>query len=154
MALPDDPTQPKIASVDIDGQRYDVHVRISYDGVEYIGRLWFDSNDSMALALPDRGFIPGRSRDEVLEYAQRLAEGELVARFRRAQANKRRYVAFRNVTDEVLRKVRYLNQVAITMRAGLIDLDGAAQEIDLTEHQLHDLIRRLRAVAGEEEPGA
>ena len=37
------------------------------------------------------------------------------------------------------------------MRAGLIDLDGAAQEIDVTEHQLHELIRRLREVAGLED---
>ena len=36
------------------------------------------------------------------------------------------------------------------MRAGLLDADGAAQEIDLTERQLHDLVQRLRYSAGVE----
>jgi hypothetical protein len=40
------------------------------------------------------------------------------------------------------------------MRAGLIDLEGAAQEIDYTEQQLHQLVRRLRAAAGVETPQA
>jgi hypothetical protein len=54
------------------------------------------------------------------------------------------------VTEEVLAKIRYLNQVALSMRAGLLDMEGAAQEIDLTEKQLHDLIGKLREVAGVE----
>jgi hypothetical protein len=87
----------------------------------------------------------------VIAQARRLTGDELVARYKRAAANKRRFLALRSVTDEFLRKVRYLNQVAISMRAGLIDLDGAAQEIDVTEHQLHELIRRLREVAGVED---
>ncbi|MBK5189008.1 MAG: hypothetical protein JJD97_12255 [Gemmatimonadaceae bacterium] len=65
--------------------------------------------------------------------------------------NKRRYLSLRAVTDDILRKVRYLNQVAVSMRAGLIGLDGAAQEIDFTEHQLHELVARLRDAAGVEE---
>jgi hypothetical protein len=56
----------------------------------------------------------------------------------------------RKVTEEILSKIRYLNQVAISMRAGLLDMDGAAQEIDLTEKQLHELIDRLRSYAGVE----
>ena len=36
------------------------------------------------------------------------------------------------------------------MRAGLLDMDGAAQEIDLTEKQLHELIDRLKSYAGVE----
>jgi hypothetical protein len=34
------------------------------------------------------------------------------------------------------------------MRAGMLDLEGAAQEIDLTERQLHELVRRMRDAAG------
>ena len=37
------------------------------------------------------------------------------------------------------------------MRAGLLDADGAAQEIDLTEKQLHGLIDRLSEFAGVED---
>ena len=55
------------------------------------------------------------------------------------------------MTDEVLVKIRYLNQVAISMRAGLLDVEGAAGEIDLTEKQLHELIDRLAAYAGIED---
>jgi hypothetical protein len=33
----------------------------------------------------------------------------------------------------------------------LLDADGAAQEIELTERQLHDLVEALREVAGIEE---
>ena len=38
--------------------------------------------------------------------------------------------------------------VAISMRAGLLDSEGAAAEIDLTERQLHEIIEKLRAFAG------
>ena len=57
----------------------------------------------------------------------------------------------RATTGELLRNVRYLNQVAVSMRAGLIDMEGAAQEIDFTEHELHEIITRLRDVAGVED---
>lgn len=143
--------QPHIATVNVGGQRFGVSVLISYDGIEYVGRLWYAEEDWEDAGIPDRGVLPGRSRDEVIAQARRLTGDELVARYKRAAANKRRFLALRSVTDEFLRKVRYLNQVAISMRAGLIDLDGAAQEIDVTEHQLHELIRRLREVAGVED---
>jgi hypothetical protein len=143
--------QPHIATVNVGGQRFGVSVLISYDGIEYVGRLWYAEEDWEDAGIPDRGVLPGRSRDEVIAQARRLTGDVLVARYKRAAANKRRFLALRSVTDEFLRKVRYLNQVAISMRAGLIDLDGAAQEIDVTEHQLHELIRRLREVAGVED---
>jgi hypothetical protein len=34
------------------------------------------------------------------------------------------------------------------VRNGLLDEEGANQEIDLTEHQLHECIQRLRDDAG------
>ena len=36
------------------------------------------------------------------------------------------------------------------MRAGLLDKDGAAQELELTEKQLYELIERLKTSAGVE----
>lgn len=151
MRTSEESVQPHIATVNVGGQRFAVSVLISYDGIEYVGRLWFAEEDWEDAGIPDRGVLPGRSRDEVVAQARRLNGDELVARYKRAAANKRRFLALRTVTDEFLRKVRYLNQVAISMRAGLIDLDGAAQEIDVTEHQLHELIRRLKDVAGVED---
>lgn len=148
-----DPQQTHIASIDHDGRRYNVSVRTHFDGVEYVGRLFFADEEWDDAALPDRGPLPGRTRDEVLALARRLTPQDLVLRYRRAVSEKRRYTGLRRVTDDILSKIRYLNQVAISMRAGLLDVDGAAQEIALTERQLHELVDRLRAYAGVEEDG-
>jgi phosphoribosylformylglycinamidine (FGAM) synthase PurS component len=40
--------------------------------------------------------------------------------------------------------------VAISMRAGLLDAEGAAAEIDLTERQLHEVVEKLKQYAGVE----
>jgi hypothetical protein len=34
------------------------------------------------------------------------------------------------------------------MRAGLLDSDGAASEIELTERQLHEIVEKLKVFAG------
>lgn len=144
-------TQPHIATIESDGRRYNVSLRVVFDGVEYVGRLWFSDESWDDLGLPDRGAFPGRTKEESVALAQRLTKDEMVRRHRRAVAEKRRFHGLRRATDEVLAKIRYLNQVAISMRAGLLDVDGAAQEIDLTEKQLHALIDRLAAHAGVED---
>jgi hypothetical protein len=86
----------------------------------------------------------------VLEQARRLTAQELGLRHRRALAEKRRFLKLRRTTDDILTKIRYLNQIAVSVREGWIDEDGATQEIELTERQLHDLIDRLRELAGVE----
>lgn len=146
-----DPQQTFIMAIDHDGRRYNVSVRTHFDGVEYVGRLYFADDAWDDAGLPDRGPLPGRTRDEVLALARRLTPQDLALRYRRAVAEKRRYVGLRRATDDILSKIRYLNQVAISMRAGLLDVDGAAQEIALTERQLHELVDRLRTYAGVEE---
>jgi hypothetical protein len=150
MPLHDDTIQPHVTTIDYQGRRYSVSCRIAFDGIEYVGRLWFADDAWDDTGIPDRGALPGRDRDEVMALAKRLSTAELVLRYRRALAEKRRFVGLRKVTEEVLSKIRYLNQVAISMRAGLLDMDGAAQEIDLTEKQLHELIDRLKSYAGVE----
>ena len=145
-----DVIQPHITTIDYDGRKLDVSCRIAFDGVEYVGRLWFADQESGDTGLPDRGALPGRSRDEVVALAERLSPSELVLRYRRAIAERRRFHELRHATEDILSKIRYLNQVSISMRAGLLDADGAAQEIDLTERQLHDLVQRLRYSAGVE----
>ena len=144
-------TQPHISTIEHDGRRYNVSLRVVFDGVEFVGRLWFADESWDDLGLPDRGAFPGRTKEEAVALARRLTPDELVRRHRRAVAEKRRFHGLRRATDEVLAKIRYLNQVAISMRAGLLDVDGAAQEIDLTEKQLHALIDRLAAHAGVED---
>jgi hypothetical protein len=151
MSTYDEITQPHIATMETDGRRYNVSCRVGFDGVEYVGRLWFADESWDDLGLPDRGALPGRTKDEVLILARRLTSDELVKRHRRALSEKRRFHGLRKATDEILAKIRYLNQVAISMRAGLLDVEGAAQEIDLTEKQLHALIDRLSSFAGVED---
>lgn len=143
-----DPTPPPIATIDHQGRRVNVTCRIGFDGVEYIGRLWFGPEDGTEPALPDRAALPGRTRDEVLAFAQRLTAHELNVRHRRALAEKRRYLSLRRATDEIIAKIRYMNQLAISMNAGVIDPDGAAQEIELTEQQIIEVVLRLKAYAG------
>lgn len=150
MSYPDSAHQ-YLASIDHQGRRYTVTCRIAYDGIEHVGRLWFAEEGYEESGLPDRGAIPGRSREEVLELARRLTPIELDLRHRRALAEKRRYLRLRRVTDDILTKIRYMNQIAISMRDGILDEEGAQQEIDLTEKQLHDCIDRLRRSAGVED---
>jgi hypothetical protein len=151
MATHDEIIQPYVATIETEGRRYNVSVRITYDGIEYVGRLWFADEAWDDLGIPDRGALPGRTRDEVLTFAKRLTPAEMGKRHKRALAEKRRFLGLRKHTEEILSKIRYLNQVAVSMRAGLLDVDGAAQEIDLTEKQLHALIDRLSEHAGKEE---
>lgn len=143
--------QPHIATIEHDGRRLEVSCRVAFDGIEYVGRLWFSEAGVSDSGIPDRGALPGRSRDEVTALAKRLTPPELVLRYRRAVAERRRFHELRRSTEEVLSKIRYLNQVSITMRAGLLDEEGAAQEIEITEQQLHDLVERLRFAAGIED---
>ena len=145
-----DVIQPHIATIEHDGRRLDVSCRVAFDGVEYVGRLWFADENLADSGLPDRGALPGRSRDEVVALAKRLTAPELALRYRRAISERRRYHELRHATEEILSKIRYLNQVSISMRAGLLDQEGAAQEIELTEKQLHELVERLRYSAGVE----
>jgi hypothetical protein len=151
MTTHDEIIQPYVATIETEGRRYNVSVRITYDGIEYVGRLWFSDEAWDDLGIPDRGALPGRTRDEVLAFAKQLTSAEMGKRHKRALAEKRRFLGLRKHTEEMLAKIRYLNQVAVSMRAGLLDSDGAAQEIDLTEKQLHALIDRLSEHAGKED---
>ena len=145
-----DVIQPQIATVEHDGRKLIVTCRIAFDGIEYVGRLWFAEEEAPDAGMPDRGALPGRNRDEVVALASRLTPPELALRYRRALAERRRFHELRRATDDVLQKIRYLNQLAISMRAGLLDQDGAAKEVDMTERQLHDLIEKLSVAAGVE----
>jgi hypothetical protein len=148
--MSDSSAQPYISTLEHLGKRYTVTCRVAFDGVEYVGRLWFVEEQFDDIGLPDRAAIPGRSREAVLEQARRLTPQELGVRHRRALAERRRFLKLRRLTDEILTKIRYLNQISVSMREGWIDEDGANQEIELTEQQLHDLVNRLRDHAGVE----
>ncbi|MCE2941942.1 MAG: hypothetical protein ACK6DK_05100 [Gemmatimonadota bacterium] len=147
----DEILQPYIATIEADNRRFVVTCRTTFDGIEYVGRLWFADESWDDIGIPDRGGLPGRTKDDVVALAKRLTHEELAMRYQRALAEKRRYRSLRRTTDEILAKIRYLNQVAISMRAGLLDIEGAAGELDLTERQLHEIVDQLRDVAGQEQ---
>jgi hypothetical protein len=144
----DDSVQPHIATLEYDGRRFNVTCKVVFDGIEYVGHLWFADEAWDDSGVPDRGSLPGRTREEALTLARRLTPQELMLRYRRALAEKRRFTGLRKATEDILEKIRYLNQVAISMRAGLLDSEGAAAEIELTERQLHELVEKLKMFAG------
>jgi len=113
-----------IGTVDLDGRRFTVSLHTAFDGVEYVGRLWFtdESFDDdpgsrprcAGWALDRRGarggdaLTPGGLRPPL------SSGGRREAALPSAAAGDGGYPG----------KVRYMNQVAISMRAGLLDADG------------------------------
>lgn len=144
-------TQASVGTIEVEGQRVRASVHVSHDGIEYVGRLWFAAVEGEnPESIPDRGVIPGRTEADVISTTRRLRPDELQQRYRRANAERRRYHGLRQLTGEVLDKIRYLNQVGVSMRSGLLDGEAAAQELDLTEGQLVELIRQAKRLAGVE----
>lgn len=143
--------QQHLTTIGVDGKSYNVSVRIAFDGIEHIGRLWFAEALTGEYGIPDHGAIPGRTVDEAVALAKRLTTDDLVRRYHRARADKRRYMSLRRAVDEILTKVKYMNRVAVTMRTGMIDKDGASQEMELIQQQLHEVVDRLKGAAGVED---
>ena len=139
-----------IASLEVDGKTFNVSLKTAYDGIEHIGRLWFADASTGEMGIPDHGAIPGRTVDEAISLAQRLTNDDLMRRFHRAHAEKRRYIKLRRNVDEILAKVKYMNRVAVSMRGGMLDNEGAGQELDLITKQLQEIVTRLKDVAGVE----
>jgi hypothetical protein len=141
-----------LATLDVDGALCDVFVRFAYDGLEHVGRLWF-SGPAVGgeKAIPDHGGIPGRTVEEATQFAERFSSDDLLRRFYRARAEKRKYIQLRQATSIFLDKIKYMNRVALSMRGGMLDPEGARQELDLVVKQLHDLVDTLPLVAGVEE---
>ena len=143
-------THTVLSTLEIDERQVRVSLHTTHDGIEFVGRLWFAESIWKNSGIPDRGVFPGRTESEVLALAERLRPDELVQRYRRANAEKRRYHGLRRLTMELLSKIRYLNQVALSMRSGLLDQDAATHEMQLTEQQLIELVKQARVMAGVE----
>jgi hypothetical protein len=140
-----------VATLTVEERRYRVTLYVSHDGIEFVGRLWFfDADGEESEGIPDRGVLPGRTEGDVIALARHLRPDELRQRFRRAQAEKRRYHGLRQLTGELLDKIRYLNQVGVSMRSGLLDGEAAEQELELTEQQLIELVKQAKRLAGVE----
>lgn len=137
-----------ISALDFDGRSYNVTVGIENDGIEFVGHIWFTDEAWEDEGIRDHGAIPGKSAEQVLQHARALSDHDLTLRFRRAQVDQRRFHGLRKLTEQVLDRIRHLNKVSTSMRAGLLEVDEAASEIDATERQLHEMIDQLRHFAG------
>jgi hypothetical protein len=126
-------------------------LRIVFDGVEYVGRLWFADESWEDRELPDRGPFSGRSPEEVLAAAKRLTNEELRKRYSRAIAEKRRFLGLRRVTEQMLARIRYLNTLSLSIRGGKVEESDGQKEIDAVVAQLHEMVDSLSKVAGMEE---
>jgi hypothetical protein len=139
-----------IGQVEVDGKRFAVSLRTAYDGVEHVGKLWFTDLEGATRAIPDHGAVSGPTAKDAVEAALRLSADDLARRCRRAHADKRRYLKLRSATDSIIEQIKYMNRVAVSMRTGVIDMEGANQEIELAERQIQELVTQLRSLAGVE----
>ena len=80
--MADDPSFPHIATLEEDGRLFHVTVRVGFDGIEHVGRLWFTEVGGVERGLPDRAAIPGRSRDDVVRALRSLRSAPLLTGFR------------------------------------------------------------------------
>jgi hypothetical protein len=142
--------QHSVGTIEVDGKKYNVSIRLAYDGVEYIGRLWFADASTDSIGIPDHGAVPGRSVEEAVELARRLNDEDLKRRCHRALAEKRRYIRLRRATDDILINIKYMNRVAINMRSGMLDAEGASQELALIQRQIEEIVKTLPSHAGVE----
>lgn len=141
----------ELVNLEVDGKVYNVSLRTAYDGIEHVGRLWFADASNGEMGIPDPGALPGRTVDEAVALAMRLSNDDLTRRFHRAHSAKRRYVKLRRSVDELLAKVKYMNRVTVSMHGGMLDSEGASQEIDLITKQMQEIVARLKDVAGVED---
>lgn len=148
MTLAGEKEELHVTTLEVGGRSYDVTVEVQNDGVEHVGHLWFSDAEWEDDGIRDHGAIPGRDAQEVARIARALSSYDLILRFQRAQAEQRRFHGLRRLTEQVLEHIRYLNTVATSMRAGLLEVGDAAAEIDATEKKLHDMIDQLRHFAG------
>ena len=143
-------TDHQIRTINIDGQKYYVSLRVGYDGVEYIGRLMF-TDASTEIFYQDHGGVPGISVLDAVRKAKEFTQPQLEQRCHRALSEKRRFGKLRRATDEMIEKIKYLNRVAVGLEKGTIERESGNQELDHVQSELLDIVRKLRLHAGVED---
>ncbi len=144
------PSDHPIRTIIVDDRKYSVLLRVGYDGVEHIGRLWFTDTQTK-VAYQDHGAIPGISPLDAVRKAKEFTQTEIEQRCYRALSEKRRFSKLRSATDKIIEKIKYLNRVAIGLEKGIIDRDGGKQELDQVQGQLLEIVKSLRTHAGVED---
>ena len=144
-------SEHEIRVVSVDGQAYRAVLRVGFDGIEYIGKLWFIDKADLKNAFVDHGAVPGSTVDDAVRKARDFSQTELEHRCHRALGEKRRFGRLRRATDEMIRQIKYLNRVVINLQAGIMDRDGGQEEIRQIQHQILEIVRSLPIHAGVED---
>jgi hypothetical protein len=140
----------QLRTITVDGQEYSVSLRVSYDGVEHVGRLRF-ADPTTGITYQDHGAVPGFSVADAVRRATAFSETEMAQRCYRALAEKRRFSKLRSATDEMINKIKFLNRIAVGLEKGMIDPAGGKQELDQVQGQLLEIVKTLRLHAGVED---
>ncbi len=135
----------------IDGHVYRVVLRVGFDGVEYIGKLWFVDEVDSKLAFLDHGAVPGSTVDDAVRKAQEFSQVELEHRCHRALGEKRRFGKLRRATDDMIAQIKYLNRVVINLQTGLLERESGHQEIQQIQNKILAIVRSLPIHAGVED---
>ena len=144
-------SEHEIRVIAVDRNTYRTTLRVGFDGVEYIGRLWFIDKVDSELAFLDHGAIPAATVEEAVRKAKEFSDGELEHRCHRALGEKRRFGRLRRATDEMINQIKYLNRVVISLQSGMLDRDGGQQEIQQIQNQILEIVRSLPIHAGVED---
>jgi hypothetical protein len=148
-------TEHQIRTVTIDGQGYLVTLRVGFDGVEHIGRLWF-TDVATKDAYQDHGAIPGFDAADAVRKAKEFNDREMEQRCYRALSEKRRFGKLRGATDEMIDKIKELNRVVVGLEKGMIEQERGKIELAQIQGELLAIAKKLRDHAGVEddpEPG-
>ena len=143
-------TDHSIRTINIDGQKYNVSLRVGYDGIEYIGRLLF-TDESTGIFYQDHGGVPGTSVADAVHKAREFTDAQFEQRCHRALAEKRRFGKLRRTTDEMIDKIRHLNRLAIGLEKGTVDRDSGNKELGDIQNELLAIVKKLRQHAGVED---
>ena len=149
--MAEESTEHEIRVVAVDEHTYRATLRVGFDGVEFIGRLWFIDEVESGLAFQDHAAVPGSTVDDAVRKAREFAKAELERRCHRALSEKRRFGKLRRATDEMINQIKYLNRVVISLQGGMLDRDEGQKEIQKIEQQILEIVRSLPLHAGVED---
>jgi hypothetical protein len=143
-------SEHEIRVIAVDGHKYRTTLRVGFDGVEFIGRLWFIDKADTELAFLDHGAIPAPTVEAAVRKAKDFSDGDLEHRCHRALGEKRRFGRLRRATDEMINQIKYLNRVVISLQTGMLEREGGQQEIQQIQNRILEIVRSLPIHAGVE----
>ena len=144
-------TEHPIGTISVGGKEYSVSLRVGYDGVEHIGRLQFADASDPETIYQDHGAIPGTTAAEATWKAKALSDKDLEHRLYRAMSERRRFGKLRSATNDMIEKIRELNEVVINLQTGGRDRDEGDKEIETIQAELLRIVRSFRQHAGVED---